>query len=194
MEILINITILVFSYLLGSIPFGLLITKYAGKGDIRNIGSGNIGATNVMRSGNKKLGYVTFVCDALKGIIPVLIAKLTGSEIIVCFSAILAVLGHIFPVWLKFKGGKGVATAIAAYLGVYWFMGLFMCAVWYGVFKVSRISSLSSVISITLTNVISLYFIDGYKVFLMTIIISAIIVYKHKDNIIRILRSEEASF
>lgn len=194
MEIFSAIIILIISYLLGSIPFGLLITKYAGQGDIRKIGSGNIGATNVMRTGNKKLGIATFILDALKGLIPVLIAKQTGNDILLSASAILAVLGHVFPIWLKFKGGKGVATAIASFFGLYWLIGVAMCVFWYGIFKITRISAFASITSVILTNIVSLYFTGGYYIFFTTLIISVIVLFKHKANIVRILRGEESSF
>src|ERR1051326_5927469 len=117
------------SYLAGSVPFGLILTKAMGYGDIRSLGSGNISATNVLRTGNKKLAFATLLCDALKGLIPVLIAKPFGGEM-AAVAMIFAPLGHIFPLWLKFKGGKGVATSFGALLGYVWPAALAAGATW----------------------------------------------------------------
>lgn len=193
MDILTGIIVIAVAYLLGSVPFGLLLTKYAGLGDIRNIGSGNIGATNVLRTGNKKLAMATLAADVLKGIIAVSIAHAAGGWLVITLSAIAAVMGHIFPVWLKFKGGKGVATALAVYWAVYWPLGLFACVCWLAMFYVSRISSLSSITAMLLSPVVGFFF-GGYGLFPMSFIIGAVVIYRHKENIIRLLRGEEKSF
>lgn len=178
------------AYLLGSIPSGLLLTRYAGLGDIRNIGSGNIGATNVLRTGNKKLALLTLLCDVLKGVIAVTIAKLIGGYWIVAFAATAAVIGHVFPVWLQFKGGKGVATALAVYWIAYWPLGLFACVVWLAMFYIGRISSLASISAMVLSPVIALFF-GGFGMFLMSVVIGGIVIYRHKENIIRLMRGQE---
>jgi glycerol-3-phosphate acyltransferase PlsY len=178
------------SYLLGSVPSGLLLTKYAGLGDIRNIGSGNIGATNVLRTGNKKLALLTLLCDVLKGVIAVTIAKLIGGYWIVVFSAMAAVIGHVFPVWLQFKGGKGVATALAVYWIAYWPLGLFACLVWLAMFYIGRMSSLASISAMILSPVIALFF-GGGGMFLMSVVIGGIVIYRHKENIERLMRGQE---
>src|ERR1700744_1755389 len=137
--------LIIFAYLLGSIPFGLLLTKSAGLGDIRDIGSGNIGATNVLRTGNKGLAAATLVLDALKGAAAVLIARaLVYDENIVLFAGLAAVLGHLFPVWLGFKGGKGVAAGLGVLLAVSWPSGIIACAVWLLVAALARLSSLAA--------------------------------------------------
>ncbi len=135
---------LAFGYLLGSIPFGLILTKLGGHGDIRNIGSGNIGTTNVLRTGNKKLAAATLLGDALKGTVAVLIVRhLYGIEMAM-IAGFGAFLGHLFPVWLKFKGGKGVATYLGILLGLYWPMFIIAALIWVGMAFVFRYSSLSA--------------------------------------------------
>ena len=193
MEIILSIILIAVGYLLGSIPFGLLITKYAGKGDIRNIGSGNIGATNVLRTGSKKLALITLALDALKGVIAVFLAKYLVPNWAVSLVALASVVGHIFPVWLEFKGGKGVATTIAIYWAVYWPLGLFASIVWLIIFFMSRISSFSSLASIILSTVIALFF-GGTAMFFMSFAIAILVVYRHKDNIIRLMRGQELAF
>jgi glycerol-3-phosphate acyltransferase PlsY len=187
---LLGIVSIAVAYLLGSIPSGLLITRYAGLGDIRDIGSGNIGATNVLRTGNKKLALATLGCDVLKGVIAVLIPKLMGGYWIVVFAGIAAVVGHVFPVWLNYKGGKGVATALAVYWIAYWPLGLFACAVWAAIFYLSRISSLSSIVAMVLAPVIGLFF-GGGGMFLMSLVIGGIVIYRHQENILRLMRGQE---
>lgn len=121
---------LAFGYLLGSIPFGLLFTKMAGHGDIRNIGSGNIGTTNVLRTGSKKLAALTLLCDALKGTFAIILISLYMGNDAALIAGLGAFLGHLFPVWLKFKGGKGVATYIGILLGIFWPVGVIFIAIW----------------------------------------------------------------
>src|SRR5882724_8377437 len=136
---------LVFGYLLGSIPFGLLVTRAAGLGDVRKIGSGNIGATNVLRTGNKGLAALTLVLDALKGAVAVLIAGWFEPGLAL-YAGLAAFLGHLFPVWLNFKGGKGVATYLGVLAGLYWPAALAFGAVWLGVAFLTRFSSLAALI------------------------------------------------
>lgn len=190
---LIDLAFIIMAYLMGSIPFGLLIAKYAGIGDIRQQGSGNIGATNVLRMGGKKLGIITLIFDALKGFIPVFMAKKFGSDWGVALAAMAAVAGHIFPVWLGFKGGKGVATSLAVYAAMV--PGIFIVSglAWLGVFYLSRISSLSSIISMVVAVIFSMFFMSGNVIFAI-FTISCVVIYKHKENIIRLLRSEEPVF
>ena len=135
-------------YLIGSIPFGLLLTRAAGMGDVRKIGSGNIGATNVLRTGNKGLAAGTLLLDLLKGLAPVLIAERLGGEVAAAFAAGAAVLGHCFPVWLGFKGGKGVATNAGVAFGLAWPVGLAYAFVWLSVLAIFRISSLAGMAAV----------------------------------------------
>ena len=193
MEIIVSIILIAIGYLLGSVPCGLLITKYAGKGDIRNIGSGNIGATNVLRTGSKKLALITLALDALKGVVAVLLAKYLVPDWAVSLVALAAVVGHIFPVWLQFKGGKGVNTTIAIYWALYWPLGLFASIVWIIIFFMSRISSFSSLSAIILSTVIALFF-GNTTMFLMALVTAVLVTYRHKENIIRLMRGEEPSF
>jgi acyl phosphate:glycerol-3-phosphate acyltransferase len=186
---------LAFGYLLGSIPFGLLLTRAAGLGDIRNVGSGNIGATNVLRTGNKGLAALTLVLDALKGTAAVLIAhSIGGSYGIAILAGLLAglgaFLGHLFPVWLNFKGGKGVATYIGVLIGVFWPAALVFCGIWLALAAVSRYSSLSALIASVAT--------PGYLVIqderpagLLAVIMTALLIWKHRSNIQRLLSGEE---
>jgi glycerol-3-phosphate acyltransferase PlsY len=134
-------------YLLGSIPFGLILTRFAGTTDIRSIGSGNIGATNVLRTGRKGLAAATLLCDVLKGTAAVLIVAHFGGRDLAAVAAVGVFLGHLFPVWLKFKGGKGVATYIGILLGFYWPAALVFCAIWLAVALATRYSSLSALIA-----------------------------------------------
>ena len=139
-------TIIIISYLMGSIPFGLLLTKIFLNKDIRNVGSGNIGATNALRTGNKLIGYSTLILDVLKAVIPVLYVKINFPDA-VYISALFAFIGHVFPVWLKFKGGKGVATYIGFLIGLNFLIGLYFLLTWIIVAWISRYSSLSSLVA-----------------------------------------------
>src|SRR5580658_6788799 len=138
---------LVLGYLLGSIPFGLILTRLAGTADLRSIGSGNIGATNVLRTGRKGLAVATLLLDMLKGTIAVIIAGYYGGPDSAMLAALGAFLGHLFPVWLKFKGGKGVAVYIGVLLGLFWPAALLFCAVWLLIAVITRYSSLSALIA-----------------------------------------------
>ncbi|WP_271893776.1 glycerol-3-phosphate 1-O-acyltransferase PlsY [Candidatus Phyllobacterium onerii] len=180
---------LVFSYLLGSIPFGLILTRMAGLGDVRSIGSGNIGATNVLRTGNKKLAAATLVLDMLKGTVAVLIAGIASPEaaIIAGFGAFL---GHIFPVWLKFKGGKGVATYLGVLLGLFWQGALIFAAVWLIIAYTSRYSSLAALFAAIIVP-IALYIIGVHQIAALFFVLTIIVFIKHRANIQRLVSGTE---
>lgn len=181
---------LVFGYMCGSIPFGLLFTRLAGLGDIRAIGSGNIGATNVLRTGNKKLAALTLLADFSKGLVPVIIAQNWGTDIAV-LAALGAVLGHILPIWLKFKGGKAVATYIGVLAGLFWPVALIFCASWLIVAAVLRISSLAALVAIATTPAWLFYF-DERQLMELFILLGIIIYIAHHQNIARILQGKES--
>src|SRR4051795_7861828 len=144
---------LAFGYLLGSIPFGVILTRFAGLGDVRAIGSGNIGATNVLRTGRKGLAAATLLGDALKGTVAVVIAGYFGGPNAAMLAALGAFLGHLFPVWLGFKGGKGVAVYIGVLIGLFWPAAVTFCVVWLAVAAISRYSSLSALVASVVTPV-----------------------------------------
>ncbi|WP_175869072.1 glycerol-3-phosphate 1-O-acyltransferase PlsY [Bartonella gabonensis] len=182
------------SYLMGSIPFGLLFTKLAKLSDIRTIGSGNIGATNVLRTGNKKVAALTLLCDMLKGAIVVFVIKFfsdpLNNSILVSIAGFFAFLGHLFPVWLKFKGGKGVATYLGVCLGVYWPAAIIFITVWSAIFFLMRYSSLSALVAVTITPIFVFYFSNSYFCY-MLIAMSVFVFIKHSANISRLLIGEE---
>jgi len=183
------IAIFLFAYLLGSIPFGLLLTRAAGLGDIRAIGSGNIGATNVLRTGNKKLAALTLLLDFLKGVAAVLIAT-AFNPALATVAALGAVLGHMFPVWLKFKGGKGVATGIGVISALHPLTGLITVLAWLPIVATLRISSLATLIVAGLVPV--LLFCFGQTGFVpVSIVIIALIFIKHRANIKRLINHTE---
>jgi len=181
-----------FGYLLGSIPFGLILTRAAGLGDVRNIG-----ATNVLRTGHKGLAALTLVLDALKGTAAVLIAHeiggtLFGAAIVAGLLAGLgAFLGHLFPVWLNFRGGKGVATYIGVLLGLLWPAALIFCAIWIGVALLTRYSSLSALLASVMTPFVALIVFDDRPVALVAAIMTVLLLWKHRSNIARLMRGEE---
>ncbi|PLT90211.1 glycerol-3-phosphate acyltransferase [Sinorhizobium medicae] len=181
---------LVFGYLLGSIPFGLILTRMAGLGDVRKIGSGNIGATNVLRTGNKKLAATTLLLDALKGTAAAAIASLWGVEAGMA-AGLAAFLGHLFPVWLSFKGGKGVATYIGVLLGLVPVMVLLFAAAWLAVAKISRYSSLSALVATAIIPV-ALYATGNGKVALLFAVMTLIAWAKHRANIQRLMSGTES--
>ncbi|MBT9368269.1 glycerol-3-phosphate 1-O-acyltransferase PlsY [Rhizobium sp. CSW-27] len=182
---------LAFGYLLGSIPFGLLLTKAAGLGDIRSIGSGNIGATNVLRTGNKKLAAATLLLDAFKATAGALLAgALWGPEAAI-LGGFAAFIGHLFPVWLGFKGGKGVATYIGTLLGVAPAMVLVFAFVWLTVAKLSRYSSLSALVA-TLVVPVALWIVGEQKIALVMAVMTVISYWKHKANIERLINGTES--
>lgn len=177
-------------YLIGSIPFGLLLTRAAGMGDVRKIGSGNIGATNVLRTGNKGLAAGTLLLDLLKGLAPVLIAERLGGEVAAAFAAGTAVLGHCFPVWLGFKGGKGVATNAGVAFGLAWPVGLAYAFVWLSVLAIFRISSLAGMAAVVAAAAAAPLF--GYPQFFPVLAaIALLIIYLHRANIARLAKGEE---
>ena len=177
-------------YLIGSIPFGLLLTRAAGMGDVRKIGSGNIGATNVLRTGNKGLAAGTLLLDPLKGLAPVLIAERLGGEVAAAFAAGAAVLGHCFPVWLGFKGGKGVATNAGVAFGLAWPVGLAYAFVWLSVLAIFRISSLAGMAAVVAAAAAAPLF--GYPQFFPVLAaIALLIIYLHRANIARLAKGEE---
>lgn len=182
---------LVFGYLLGSIPFGLILTRAAGLGDIRSIGSGNIGATNVLRTGNKKLAAATLLLDALKATIAALIAWYLFGKEAGLLAGFAAFMGHLFPVWLGFKGGKGVATYIGTLLGVAPWMVLVFAAIWLGVAKISKYSSLSALVA-TLVIPVVLWFLNEPKIALVLAVMTAISWWKHEENIKRLIAGTES--
>lgn len=177
------------AYLIGSIPFGLVLTRLAGYGDIRAIGSGNIGATNVLRTGNKPLAAATLVLDSGKGAAAVLALPLLlgGLPIVIGFAAIL---GHCFPVWLKFKGGKGVATAIGTLLAAVPYTGLAVCALWLAMALAFRISSLAALTAMALAPAVTFY-VYGPLPAAVNALIAILVIYRHKENIRRLLKGAE---
>jgi glycerol-3-phosphate acyltransferase PlsY len=181
---------LVVGYLLGSIPFGLLLTRFAGSGDIRSVGSGNIGATNVLRTGRKGLAAGTLLGDMLKGAAAVLLMRYLAGLNAGLVAGLGAVLGHVFPVWLGFKGGKGVATYIGVLIAVSWLVALMFGVIWAVVAGVTRYSSLSGLIASALTPVL-LYIGVGSKSALLFAVLTVIVWILHRGNIQRLLAGTE---
>ncbi len=183
--------VLLFGYLLGSIPFGLVLTKMAGLGDLRSIGSGNIGATNVLRTGNKKLAAATLLLDALKATAAALIAHAVFGHNAALFGGFAAFIGHLFPVWLGFKGGKGVATYIGTLLGVAPLMVLFFAVVWLSVAFITRYSSLSALVA-TLVIPVVLWILGVEEAAVVTAVMTVITYWRHKQNIERLIAGTES--
>lgn len=181
---------LIFGYLLGSIPFGLILTRLAGLGDVRSIGSGNIGATNVLRTGNKKLAAATLILDALKGTFAVLIAWRYGEGAAIA-AGFGAFIGHLFPVWIGFKGGKGVATYLGILIGLAWPGALIFAAVWIVTAIVTRYSSLSALLASVIVP-IGLYFKGDHAIAGLFAVLTVIIFFKHHANIKRLLNGTES--
>jgi len=182
--------IIVLSYLIGSIPFGFLLTKVFLKKDIREIGSGNTGATNVLRTGNKLLGYGTLILDIFKAVIPVLIIKYQYPEFLF-LSSLSIFLGHVFPIWLKFKGGKGVATYLGILFCINYILGFVFIISWFLIFLISKYSSLSSLIA-SLTIPIYHFFIIDNENYYFFIILFILIFYTHRKNIKRLINNTES--
>ncbi len=180
---------LILGYLLGSIPFGLVLTRMAGLGDIRKIGSGNIGATNVLRTGNKGLALATLLLDGGKGGVAVLIAQYVDPGLGI-FAGAGAMLGHLFPVWLKFKGGKGVATSLGTLLAVNWMVGLAACLTWLLVAVLFRYSSLSALLALALSPIFALAFGDPRQA-VFAGFLAVLVWIRHHQNIRRLLKGEE---
>lgn len=177
-------------YLSGSVPYGLILTRLAGLGDIRKVGSGNIGATNVLRAGGKKLAALTLFLDALKGVVPVLIARQTHMDYAV-LAALGAFFGHLFPVWLKFRGGKGVATSIGVFLALSWQLGLAVIGVWLLVALLLRYSSLSALTAFALAPALAWALTRDAQIISVAVIVSVVVWARHHENIRRLLRREE---
>jgi glycerol-3-phosphate acyltransferase PlsY len=182
---------LVGGYLLGAIPFGLLLTRMAGLGDVRKIGSGNIGATNVLRTGHKGLAAATLLLDAGKGAAAVLLAKLWGPDMALV-AALGAVIGHLFPVWLAFKGGKGVATTLGVFLALALPLGAICCLVWLIVAFASRYSSLAGILSIAAGPVTAWFLLADLQVVQMTAALAVLVWIRHHENIRRLLTGQES--
>jgi len=183
------IIVAVYSYLLGSIPFGLVLTKIFLKKDIREIGSGNIGTTNVLRTGKKSLAIATLVLDLLKGYFSIIIT-FTYFENLISYSALICFIGHIFPVWLKFKGGKGVATYLGVILALSYKFFLIFGITWLVSSFLFRYASLSSIISSLIVFVYSYFFFNNFSLILFIFLV--IIIYTHRENIVRLKNSEES--
>jgi acyl phosphate:glycerol-3-phosphate acyltransferase len=177
-------------YLLGSIPFGLLLTRLSGGPDIRSIGSGNIGATNVLRTGKRALAAITLLCDILKGTVAVLLAAHFFGRDAALVAGLAALLGHLFPVWLKFKGGKGVATYIGVLLGLAWPVALAFGVIWLIVAALFRYSSLAALIASALTPAM-LWFYGQPNVAALFLLLSVLVWIMHRENIARLLKGNE---
>lgn len=185
-------------YLLGSIPFGVIVTRLAGAGDLRQIGSGNIGATNVLRTGRKGLAFVTLVGDGGKGALAVLFAYLATRDAeavvqaqLIALAAGAAFLGHLFPVWLKFRGGKGVATFLGIMLAAAWPVGLIACATWLLVAVVFRMSSLSALVAVAAAPFVALALGRPWPIAALAAFMAVLVYIRHAENIRRLLKGEE---
>jgi glycerol-3-phosphate acyltransferase PlsY len=188
---LVAILVCLLGYLLGSIPFGLLLTKLSGLGDIRSIGSGNIGATNVLRTGRKGLAAATLVLDGLKGAAAVLIARAwLDDQDTALLAGLAAVLGHLFPVWLRFKGGKGVATGLGVLIAAAWPIGLAACAVWLVVAAISRFSSLAALAAFASAPCVALG-LEEFGVVKLSFTVAVLVFVRHRANIRRLLAGTE---
>ena len=181
---------LLFGYLLGSIPFGLILTRFAGLGDVRNIGSGNIGATNVLRTGNKKIAFATLLGDFLKGTFAVVIAGFYGPDPAV-IAGLGAFLGHCFPVWLKFRGGKAVATYIGVLFGFTWKVLIVFGVIWLTVAAITRYSSLAALVA-SLATPIALYWFGHVQWAELFALLTLIVWVRHHENIRRLLKGDES--
>ena len=205
-EYFILFLIFIICYLIGSIPFGLILTKLFDNNDLRNIGSGNIGATNVLRTGNKTLALLTLILDLSKSFIPLFIFfELYPHPIINDFFNLIIVdkiflilvfgyffvLGHCFPIWLKFKGGKGIATSLGVILSIDFFIGLCLLTIWILVFLIFKISSLSALISSTSFPILIFFKYEKVNLLYLSILLTIFVFFTHRANIIRLLKKEE---
>jgi acyl phosphate:glycerol-3-phosphate acyltransferase len=181
---------LVVGYLLGSIPFGLLLTRFAGTQDLRSIGSGSIGATNVLRTGRKGLAAATLLCDALKGTAAVLIAGTYGGPEAAMLAALAAFLGHLFPVWLSFKGGKGVAVYIGVLIGLFWPAAVVFCVLWLATAATTRYSSLSALVASFVTPIF-LWWFGHPALAALFAVLTLLLFYAHRENIKRLQAGTE---
>jgi glycerol-3-phosphate acyltransferase PlsY len=183
--------VICFAYGLGSIPFGLILTRLAGAGDIRQVGSGNIGATNVLRTGNKKLAIATLIFDAVKGATAVLFATLLTGTALTATAAVMVVVGHCFPIWLNFKGGKGVATSLAALAALDIFIGALFVSVWLITALISRYSSLSALLAMLACVGAGFIVLDDIMVQVAILSLGALVWSRHHANIGRLLTGKE---
>ncbi len=205
-QYLIPLSLIILGYLLGSIPFGFLLTKYVTGTDIRQTGSGNIGATNVLRSGRKGLAAATLLLDAFKGWLAVIIAMVVLNypmsfaphditmPLAICAAALAALLGHIFPIWLKGKGGKGVATYLGVILGLSPLIFCIAAFIWISVFAITRISSLSALLAVAIVPVAWAVTSPHQLTATFSVLAGLLIIYRHKENIKRLLRKDEKPF
>ena len=182
--------VILVSYLMGSIPFGYILTKVFLKKDIREIGSGNIGATNALRAGNKSIGYLTLTFDILKAAIPVLFIKINYPDLI-HIAALFVFIGHVFPIWMKFKGGKGVATYVGILFCISLNLGIVFIISWLIIFFISKYSSLGSILS-SLIIPIFIFFNSNYEIEYFFIIMFVFILYTHRENVKRLINKEES--
>jgi len=182
--------IIFFSYLIGSIPFGYILTKIFLKKDIRDIGSGNIGATNALRTGNKLIGYSTLILDILKTVLTLIFIKVNYHEYIFV-SSLCIFIGHVFPIWLNFKGGKGVATYVGILFCINIFLGFIFIVSWFIVYIISKYSSLSSLVASLVIPFYILFFLDSKNLFFFLIML-VLIFFTHKENVKRLINKEES--
>ena len=191
---MLELAALIVGYLCGSIPFGLVLAKAAGLGDVRKIGSGNIGATNVLRTGNKKIAALTLLCDGMKGAIPVLLLGYFGNGQVAIIAGLAALAGHIFPVWLKFRGGKGVATLFGMLLAIQPIVAVSCVAVFIAVLYLTRYVSLSSILAGVALPICVLWIYNEKEVFyrVFAVAIAGLIVLTHQKNISRIFKGNES--
>lgn len=180
----------VFAYLCGSVPFGLLLTRAAGLGDIRNIGSGNIGATNVLRTGNRWLAAATLILDAAKAALPILVSRYYWGENAAMLAAIFAFLGHCFPVWLNFKGGKGVAVMIGSLLALSWPVGLIFCAVWLVIAFAQKLSSLAALTAAATAPIFAFVVVNEWLAGAVAVM-ALMLFFQHRANIVRLMAGTE---
>ena len=180
----------VLAYLMGSIPFGMVVAKVMGLGNLRNIGSGNIGATNVLRTGNKAAAALTLLLDAAKGAVAVLLARAMAGEDAVQIAALAAFLGHCYPVWLGFKGGKGVATFLGLWLALDWRVGVACCATWLVAAAIWRISSLGALAAAALSTTLIMVLTDG-STFILGVLLTLLVFWRHRANLSRIKAGAE---
>ena len=189
-SLILTAIVFILAYFLGSIPFGMIISKVYGLGNLRNLGSGNIGATNVLRTGNRFAALLTLILDGSKGLLGVILARFISEDAAITAS-VCVILGHIYPIWLKFVGGKGVATFIGALLALNLMAGILVCLVWLSVAFFYRYSSLAAIISgISAPIWISLFY--GNDALVVTLIMTILVLYRHKDNIRRLVDGSES--
>lgn len=185
------IFIFAIGYLSGSVPYGLLLGKMSGLGDIRNAGSGNIGATNVLRLGGKKLGALTLILDALKGVVPVLLAKHIHMDYGIV-AALGAFIGHLFPVWLRFKGGKGVAVALGVTLALSWKIGIIVCLIWLATAMLSGYSSAAALMAFGISPIVAAVITGDYQLMTFMLLVSIVVWARHHENIKRLAAGTES--